>query len=103
VPWSNQTHRQGQLDVAATAFIPVGEILQGQGNVTHLQIATPAQFMGDVCGNVFRPSFGGVEGNDADRVIVLAGKQVLNDGLKVGSLAISLTPSATVFPEIIGY
>jgi hypothetical protein len=59
--------------------------------------------MGDVFGDNFRPAFDGVEGDDADRVLVLAGQQVLNDGLEISSLAIGLAPGAAAFPEIVGH
>jgi len=36
-----------------------------------------------VLGNVFRPAFSGIEGDDANRVAILAGEQILNDRLEI--------------------
>ena len=85
-PWSDQAHGQRQLYVAVAAFVAVDEVLEEERNVAHLQIAAPAQLMGDICGDVLRPALGGVEGDDADRVVVLAGQQVLDHGFQVGGL-----------------
>jgi hypothetical protein len=54
-------------------FVPFDEIRDRGWQLAQLQIAAAAQFAGDVFGNIFRPAFGGVEGDDADRVAVLAG------------------------------
>jgi hypothetical protein len=59
-----------------------------------LQIAATAQFVRDVFGNVFRPTFGGVEGDDADRVVILVGEQVLNYGFEVGGFVIGFALGA---------
>ncbi|WP_161852535.1 hypothetical protein [Bradyrhizobium sp. CCBAU 051011] len=53
--------------------MPFDEIRDRGWQLAQLQIAAAAQFAGDVFGNIFRPAFGGVEGDDADRVAVLAG------------------------------
>jgi len=46
--YSDQTHRQRQLNVAIAAFIPVGEVLQEERHVPHLQIAAPPQLLRDI-------------------------------------------------------
>ena len=55
--------------------------------------------MGDIFGNVFRPAFGGVEGDDADRIAVLAGQQVLDDRFEIGRLVIGFAPGAAYRPK----
>ena len=69
------------------AFVAIDEILQEERNVALLQIATPAQLLGDIAGNVLRPFFGGVEGDDADRAFILALEQVENDRLEFAALS----------------
>ena len=66
--------------------MPFDEIRDHSGDLAHLQIAATAQFAGDVLGNIFRPALGGIEGDDADRVTILAGQQVLNYRFDVGVL-----------------
>ena len=62
--------------------MPLNEILNGRWRISDLEIAAPAQFAGYIFRNVFRPALGGIEGDDADRVAILAGQQVLNYRLK---------------------
>src|SRR5690349_14509679 len=50
-------HRQRQLHIVITSFVPIGEILQVKWDISHLQVAAPAQFMRYVLGDVFRPAF----------------------------------------------
>jgi hypothetical protein len=57
------------------AFVAIGKILQKKGDVAHLQIAAPAQLMGHVDGDILRPAFGGVEPDNAYRILVLAGER----------------------------
>ena len=63
------------------SLVTFDKIRERRGEIAHLQVAAPAQFMRYVCGNVIRPTLGSVEGHDPDRVAVLAGEQVLNDSL----------------------
>jgi hypothetical protein len=53
-------------------FLSLDEILKGELDISHLLIAAFPKFLGDVLGCVLRPAFGGIEGYDADRIIVLA-------------------------------
>jgi hypothetical protein len=66
--------------------VPLDEIRDRGGQLAHLQIAATAQFAGDVFGNVFRPALGGIKGDDADRIAILAAQQVLNYRFEVGGL-----------------
>ena len=50
--------------------------------------------MRDVFGNVLRPALGGVEGDDADWIGVLAGEQVLNDRFQIGGFDSRLSAQA---------
>jgi hypothetical protein len=43
----------------------------------------PAQFAGHILGNVLGPALGRIEGDDADRIIVLARKEILYNGFQV--------------------
>lgn len=45
------------------------------------QIGSAPDLSGDVFGHVVRPMLEGIEGDDPLRIIVLAGHQVLDDGL----------------------
>ena len=72
--------------------MPFDEIRDHSGDLSHLQIAATAQFAGDVLGNIFRPALGGIEGDDADRVTILAGQQVLNYRFEVGGFVIGFAP-----------
>jgi hypothetical protein len=58
--------------------LPLDKIRDRRAKISHLQIAATTQFASDVFGNIFRPAFGGIEGDDADRVAILADQQVLN-------------------------
>jgi hypothetical protein len=84
---------EGQLTPIAV-LVPFDKIRDRGGEFAHLQIAATAQFAGDIFGNVFRPALGGIEGDDADRVAVLAGQQVSNDGFEVGGFVIGFAPGA---------
>jgi hypothetical protein len=54
--------------------VPVGRLQEREHRFRHLieLNITSAYFVGDVAGHVTRPAFSGVEGNDADRIAVLA-------------------------------
>jgi len=88
---SDQAHRQRQLDVAIAALVAVYEICRKNG-MSRLQITAPTQFVCDVHGNVLRAAFGGVEGDDTDRVAVLAGEEVLDHRLQIGGLVVGFSP-----------
>ena len=74
------------------SLVPFDKIGDRGGQLTRLQIAATVQFAGDVLGNIFRPALGGIEGDDADRVTILAGQQVLNYRFEVGGFVIGLPP-----------
>ena len=82
---------EGSTDVDRP-LMPFDEIRDHSGDLAHLQIAATAQFAGDVLGNIFRPALGGIEGDDADRVTILAGQQVLNYRFEVGGFVIGFAP-----------
>ena len=70
------------------------EILNGGGHISHLEIAPPVQFVSHVFGNVLRPSLFSVESDDADRIVVLARKEILNNGFQVRGFVVSLAGAA---------
>ena len=88
---------EGSTDVDRP-LMPFDEIRDHSGDLSHLQIAATAQFAGDVLGNIFRPALGGIEGDDADRV-VLPGDQVLNYRFEVGGCVIGFPPGAAYSTE----
>ena len=65
------------------AFVLLHKIRNGSGQFAHLQIAAPPKFMGDILGYVLGPSLLGVEFDDADRIVVLARKEILDNGFQV--------------------
>src|SRR5882762_674141 len=100
MPWS-PGNRQWQLDVVIPAFIAVDEVLQEERNVTLLQVAALPQHLGDIGGYVLRPVFGGVEGDDADRVLILPLQQVEDDGFEIGPFEVSFRPDTAGAAQII--
>jgi len=60
---------------------------------------TLAQFVGDLHGDITGPAFCGIEGDDADWLIVLARQQVADHRLAVGGLFGGLPPSPTDPPK----
>ena len=74
--------------------MPLNEILNGRWRISHLEIAAPAQLAGYILRNIFGPALGGIEGDDADRVALLAGQQVLNYRFEVGGFVIGFAPGA---------
>jgi len=76
------------------AFVLLHEIRNGGGQFAHLQIAAPPKFMGDILGYVLGPSLLGVECDDADRIVVLARKEILDNGFQVCGFVIGFAPSA---------
>ena len=84
---------KGQL-TSIRALVPFDKIRDRRGKIPHLQIAATAQFARDVFRNVFRPALGGIEGDDADRVAILAGQQVLNYRFEVGGFVIGFASGA---------
>ena len=57
--------------------------------------------LGELSADVARPAFAGVEGDNPDRTIVLAGVQVAEDGGAVSDPAVSLAPYAADLAEVI--
>src|SRR5258705_6412078 len=98
---SHEAHRKRQLYVLIPPFISVHKVLQEEGHVTYLQIAAPAQFVGDVCRNVLRPFFGDVEGDDADWVFVLALEQVEDHSFRTGRVDVGFAPGMAVPAEVV--
>jgi hypothetical protein len=66
-----------------------------------LEIATLAQFVRHVCRHILRPLLGGVEGDDADRIFVLALEQTKDDGFQIRRLDIGLAPGAAVPAKVV--
>jgi hypothetical protein len=52
---------------------------------------------------LLRPTLRGLESDDADWIVVLAGKQVLNNRFELGPLVIGLAPRAPFPTNVVGY
>lgn len=74
------------------AYVACDEILDAGGHISKLQIAAPAQLLGDILGDVTRPAFGAVEADDLIRPAVLTGEQIGDDGLEIGGLIVGFAP-----------
>ena len=75
-------------------LMPLDEILNGGWHISRLQIAAPAKFVSHILGNVLRPALVRIEGDDADRIIVLARKEILNNGFQVRGFVVGFAPGA---------
>jgi hypothetical protein len=84
-----------------SAFVLIDEVLQKERDVTALQVAALAQFLGNVARDVFGPLFRGIEADDADGVLILPFEHIHDDRFEVGPLYIGLSVSPPVTPEII--
>jgi hypothetical protein len=70
------------------------------------QFATPigaalAQHSRYVFGNVANPTFGDIKAYDANRVVVLAFQQIVEDSFKIGVLNVCLAPGTTHWAEVV--
>src|SRR5450631_567594 len=65
------------------------------------EIETAHNFQRDIFRDVSRPLLGGVECDDANRVVVLAGHQVANDSFEIGFADIDLGKCGARFPVIV--
>ena len=74
--------------------MPLDEILNGGWHISQLEITPPAEFVSHVFGNVLGPSLFSVEGDDADRIFVLARKEILNNGFQVRGFVVGFAPGA---------
>jgi len=62
-------------------------------------VTAPAQFLGDIAGNVLRPLLCGIEGDDTDRAFELPVQEVLNDPFQIGPVDAGFSPNATQSAE----
>jgi hypothetical protein len=60
---------QCQLPIAA--FVSLDKVLNAGRQFPRLQITAAPELLGNIFRNVLRPFFCGVEGYDADRVVIL--------------------------------
>jgi hypothetical protein len=91
----DQAHRQRHLDVAIAAFVTINEVVQEERNIAQLKVAALPQLMGNITRRVSRPAFRDVEGNDAQRVRILAGQKVGDHGLEIGGSGLRPVPQST--------
>jgi hypothetical protein len=83
--------------------VVIDEILQHGGNISVLEIAPLADLDGSVGGHVACPPFGRIEGDDADWVFVLTGKEIGDHGFPIGSPVVSLAPDPAKPIQIVHY
>jgi hypothetical protein len=76
-------------------------VVEERATAAEVRIAAPAQFLGDVGRNIFRPAFGSVEADHTYRVLVLSGAQVGDDGFQVSRFRVGLAPDAAITTEIV--
>ena len=76
----------------------------GHGSGSYIRrIGSNAGAAGDVIRNVFRPALGGVEGDDAERLLILPLQQIHDDGFEIGVSEISFGPDPAEPAEVVGY
>lgn len=90
--------RQTQCELALAAFMPLDKILKEERHVAHNGGAIPALRLPR---HILRPFFGGVEGDDPDRILVLALKQVEYHGFQIGGLSVGFTPYPTIAAKVV--
>src|SRR4051812_38793231 len=78
--------------MADAALMAIDKALEEGGHIAQLQIASPAELVGDVAGNILRPFLGGVEADYADRVFVLALEEVDDHRFQIGGFHVALAP-----------
>jgi hypothetical protein len=49
--------------------VSLDELMNVVWHLAHLQIAAASQLLGDIGRDILRPFFGGVEADDADRIL----------------------------------
>jgi len=59
--------------------------------------------LGDIFGGVLRSAFGGVEGEDPDRVFVLTFRQIEDHGFQIGGLDVGFPVDAPAAPKIVNH
>jgi hypothetical protein len=82
-------------------LVPLDEILKIKRHIAALQVAAPAELVGDVARHILRPFFGGVKTDNPDRVPLLPLDHVDYDGFKVGPLDVGFAVSSTVSAEVV--
>jgi hypothetical protein len=90
---------KGKLRVVTV--IAFDEFLNVRRHVAQLQVTATAQLLGDIFGNVLRPAFGSVEGNDPNGVSILAVEQVDDYRFKIGGLYIGFPIDSAIAAKII--
>ena len=71
--WNGHRLHQAQAELPRVLRrVAIDELLQMRGHVGQLQIAAMLDFAGDILGNIFGPALRRVEGDDLDRLAILA-------------------------------
>ena len=72
---------------------------RGQGVASKIKAAQ--NFPRDILGGILSRMFGGVERDDANRVAVLAGHQIADEGFEVGLIDIGFRKCVPKFPKLL--
>lgn len=72
--------------------VAIDEFLQMRRHITQLQVTAMLDFARHILGDVFGPTFRGVEGNHLDRPAIFSGDQIVNDGFEVRRFKVGLAP-----------
>jgi hypothetical protein len=83
------------------AFVAFDEVLDAGGHISGPEIATPAQLLGDILGDVAGPALGRIEADDLRRAVILAGEQIGDDGFEVGRLVVGILPDPAEPTQIV--
>ena len=75
-------------------FVAIHEIRDGRRQFAHLLFASATKFSGDIGSDIFRPAVGRIEGHDAERIGVLARKEILHNDFQVRGFVLCLAPGA---------
>ena len=91
-----ETWRLGepQCQLAIRSPVTLHEILEVVGDTVAGDIAAGLYFAGDLFRKVFGPMLEGVEGDNPDRIVELARKQIGNDGFRIRTLNFGFTADA---------
>src|SRR5436190_10317386 len=72
--------------LARSAPVALDEVADMFGQFVALDVEPGLNFRRDILRNVFRPVLEGIECDNAKRLVELAGDQIGDDGLQIGSL-----------------
>jgi hypothetical protein len=92
-----QKPTSGVLKAATASALLIGfdESKKRSRDFIVLNVTSP-HLVGHVGGHIPAPAFNGIEGDDANRLAVLAREQIADQGLAIGRIRIGLAPSSPI-------